>query len=100
MASRRRFGASESSPHFFCLRISKRAYMDLRVYYQSIRKIEAEIKDPVVVGVSHATEDGGKAGIRTDVPKRLAAKLITEGKARLATAGEAAEFRTEVEKRW
>ncbi len=47
--------------------------MDLRVYYQKIRKFEAEIPEPFVVLVSRETPDGGKAGVKTDVPRSLAA---------------------------
>lgn len=60
--------------------------MDLRAYYQKIRKIEAEITEPFVVVVSRATEEGGKAGVKTTVPKRVAAKLIAEEKAVLDAA--------------
>lgn len=74
--------------------------MDLRAYYQKIRKIEAEIKDPEVVIVSRETPDGGKPGMRTDVPRGLAARLIAEDKADLATPEDAARFRSEVEATW
>ncbi len=74
--------------------------MDLRAYYQKVRKIEAEISDPEVVIVSRETPDGGKPGMRTDVPRGLAARLIAEDKADLATPEESARFRSEVESRW
>jgi hypothetical protein len=67
--------------------------MDVRVYYQKIRKIEAELPEPYVVVVSRETGDGGKPGVRTEVPRSLAAKLIVEDQATLATAEEAAQFR-------
>ncbi len=34
--------------------------MDLRMFYQKLRKIEQEIADPHVVVVSHETPDGGR----------------------------------------
>jgi hypothetical protein len=74
--------------------------MDLRVYYQKIRKLEAELAEPFAVIVSKETGDGGKAGIRTDVPKLLAARMVVEERADLASAEEAAQFRAEVEQKW
>jgi hypothetical protein len=66
--------------------------MDLRLYYHNLRKAEGEIADEFVVLVSHATPDGGKAGQMTEVGRRLAAQTIVEGRGRLATPVEAAEF--------
>lgn len=57
--------------------------MDLRVFYQRIREVEAEISEPFVRMVSKTTPDGGKAGVKTDVSRRVAARLIAEGKAEL-----------------
>lgn len=74
--------------------------MDLKVYYKKIREIEASITEPVAVVISRATEDGGKAGMKSEVPRRLAAKLIAEEKAELASAEEAAEYRAELETQW
>ncbi|HEY7338466.1 MAG TPA: hypothetical protein VH639_26505 [Bryobacteraceae bacterium] len=74
--------------------------MDLKVYYRKIREIEAGIAEPFVVVVSKATEEGGKAGVKSEVPRRIAAKMIAEETAGLATPEEAAEFRAGVEKQW
>src|SRR5262249_9454159 len=71
--------------------------MDLRLYYQNIRKIEAEIGQPGVVVVGLATPDGGRRGLKTEVARAVAARMIAEDKARLATAEESAQFRTELE---
>ena len=73
--------------------------MDVRQYFQKIRKLEAEMPEPYVVVVSRETSDGGKAGVKTDVPRSLAAKLIVEDQAALATPEEAAQFRAETEQR-
>jgi hypothetical protein len=62
--------------------------MDLRQYYQKIRDVEAKIVDEFPVVVSNETVDGGKAGTKTEVPRRIAAKLLIENLARLATAEE------------
>jgi hypothetical protein len=69
--------------------------MDVRVYFQKIRKLEAQILEPYVVVVSRETSDGGKPGVKTDVPRRLAAKLIVEDQATLASPEETAQFRSD-----
>jgi hypothetical protein len=74
--------------------------MDLRDYYGKMRKIEAEIPEDSVVVVSRETSDGGRAGVRTDVPRGVAARMIADGKADLADLEDAARFRAEVERRW
>jgi hypothetical protein len=66
--------------------------MDLQVYFKKIRAMEDNLKDPSAVLVSHETPDGGREGVRTEVPRRIAARMIVEGAARLATADEAREF--------
>jgi uncharacterized Fe-S cluster-containing radical SAM superfamily enzyme len=71
--------------------------MDLRIFYQKLRKIEQEITDPHVVVVSHETPDGGRAGQEAEVSRGIAARLIVEGRARLATAEEAAEYRSAID---
>lgn len=70
--------------------------MDLKVFYQKLRALEQEIASPHVVVVSHATPDGGKAGRKSEVSRAIAAGLVLEGRARLATAEEAAEYRAEI----
>lgn len=74
--------------------------MDLRAYYQKIRKIEAGITEPMVLIVSRETPDGGKPGARADVSRAVAARLVAEEKAELATAEETTAFRSEVEAAW
>jgi len=68
--------------------------MDLKVYYQKLREIESGILEAHPVVVSNETPDGGKAGVRTEVTRGVAARLILAGKARLASEEEAAEFRS------
>ncbi len=43
--------------------------------------------------ISKATPDGGKAGVRTEVSRGTAAKLVVEGKARLASKEEGEAYR-------
>ncbi len=70
--------------------------MELKVYYQKLRQVEASIAEPHVVISSMETPDGGRAGVLTEVPRALAARLIVEAGARLATAEEAIAFREQV----
>lgn len=74
--------------------------MDLRAYYQKIRKLETEIAEPHVVVVSRDTPDGGRAGVKTDVPRLIAAKMIADEKADLASPEESAKFRGEVARKY
>ena len=70
--------------------------MDMRVYYRKIREKEDELTEDSVVVVSLETGDGGKAGVLTEVSRRNAARLVVEGRAELASAEEAAQFRQAV----
>jgi hypothetical protein len=67
--------------------------MDLKVYYQKLRQIEASLTNPYMVLVSLATPDGGRAGVPTEAPRDIAAKMIVDGSARLATEAETQEYR-------
>ena len=67
--------------------------MDLRHYYQKIRELESTIVDASAVVMSLETPDGGKPGILTEVPPRVAAKMVVDGIARLASAEEARGLR-------
>ena len=71
--------------------------MDLRLFYQKLRKIEHEIADAHVIVVSNETPDGGRAGQKAEVSRSTAARLILEGRARLATTEEAAEYRVGID---
>ncbi len=68
--------------------------MDLRLFFQKLRKLEREIVDPHVVVVSNETADGGRPGQLAEVSRSNAARLILEGHAHLATAEESTEYRT------
>jgi hypothetical protein len=67
--------------------------MDLRVYYQKIRDAASKIPDEFPVVVSKETADGGQAGIKMEVPRNIAAKLVVEGAAEVVKGEEAAKFR-------
>jgi hypothetical protein len=66
--------------------------MDLRAYYRKIREAEAELSADYVVTISLATSEGGKAGVPTEAPRSIAARLLAEGRARVATPEEADAF--------
>ena len=67
--------------------------MDLQVYYQKVRETEELIPDEFTVIVSLKTGDGGKEGTQTEVPRRLAARMVADNLARLATGEELAAHR-------
>lgn len=66
--------------------------MDVRGTYRKIRQVEGTIADEFVVVFSLSTVDGGKEGVLTQVERYMAAKLIVEQRARLATAEESQNF--------
>jgi hypothetical protein len=66
--------------------------MDVKTYYQKIRAREAMIPTPFAVVVSLPTDDGGKKGVMVEVPRYLAAKMVVEGSAELASAAQASAF--------
>jgi hypothetical protein len=71
--------------------------MDLRAFYQKIREVENTITGVYTVVVSKVTPDGGRAGVKTEVVKSVAARLVVEDKARLATVEEAQQHLTEIQ---
>ena len=68
--------------------------MDLRSYYKKVRDAEATLEGESVVVVSLPTTEGGKAGVMTEVPRNVGAKLIAEVRAVVATPEETALFRS------
>lgn len=74
--------------------------MNLRAYYQKLRKIEADIAAPFVVLASKETPDGGKAGVLTYVARAIAARAIADGKAELAGSEEAKTFLSSMQEQW
>ncbi len=67
--------------------------MDLKAYYRRVRELEASLPDEFLVVKSISTEAGGVDGRLTEVSRPLAAKLLAEELAELASADEAKEFR-------
>jgi hypothetical protein len=66
--------------------------MDLRAYYSRIREAEDSLSGDRFVTVSLATPEGGKAGVRTEASRTITARLIVEGRIRVATKEEADDF--------
>ncbi len=70
--------------------------MDLRAYYRKIREAEAVIGEEFPVVRSLATEEGGKEGHLTEVPRATAARMLTDGMVELATPEETRAFRARI----
>ena len=70
--------------------------MDLRAYYRNLRELEGSIEEPFPVLASVATADGGREGTMTETPRWLAARMVSQGQARLATDAEAEDFRAKL----
>ncbi len=66
--------------------------MDLRSYYTRIRETEELLTGEHLVLFSLKTSEGGKEGVLTEASRAIAARLIAEGRARVATDDEAIEF--------
>jgi hypothetical protein len=62
--------------------------MDLRQYFKRIRETEASLAEPFPLIVSLETPEGGKSGAVSEVPREIAAKMLVEGRAVLATEKE------------
>ena len=59
--------------------------MDVKQYFRKMREIEEGLVEPYPVVVSLETSDGGKAGALCEVPRSVAAKMILELRATLAS---------------
>jgi hypothetical protein len=69
--------------------------MDLRAYYRKVREVETQLEGENIVLVSQTTPEGGREGVFTEAPRAVAAKLISEGRARVSTSQEAQTFHKE-----
>ncbi len=72
--------------------------MDLKLYFHKVRTIEAAIAGEHAVVMSVETSDGGRPGQMSEVSRAVAAKLIAQGRARLASEEEIREFAAAAEK--
>jgi len=71
--------------------------MEMRQFYKKIKELEEGIKSEEVIVVSNETPDGGIPGIKTEVKRSLAARMLAEGKVRLGTDEEAQLYQMEKE---
>ena len=67
--------------------------MDLKQYFRKIRQIEASLSEIFPLVVSLETPDGGKPGLVSEISRELAAKMIVEGRALLASEEEKELYR-------
>ncbi|MBN9658675.1 MAG: hypothetical protein J0H49_10895 [Acidobacteria bacterium] len=70
--------------------------MDLKGYFRKVKELEKKFQDREFYVVSLATQDGGKAGVLTQVSRRVGCQLIVEGKARRADEDEVAKFQADL----
>ncbi|MFL6352376.1 MAG: hypothetical protein ACJ74Z_11080 [Bryobacteraceae bacterium] len=67
--------------------------MDLKQYFRKIRQIEATLGEMFPLVVSLETPDGGKPGLVSEISRELAAKMIVEQRAVLASEEEKELYR-------
>lgn len=67
--------------------------MDLQAHYGKIRQEEHKLEDEFPLISSHETADGGRAGVVSEVTRRIAARFIALGLARIATGEEKKIYR-------
>jgi hypothetical protein len=66
--------------------------MDVKQYYRKVQEIESGLQDNCPILVSLETPDGGKAGVLSAVPRAVAAKMIVEGRAVVASPAQKQQF--------
>lgn len=66
--------------------------MDVKQYYRKIHELEETLTDKYPVVLSLDTTDGGKSGVLSEVPRAIAAKMIIEGRAVLASPAEKEKY--------
>lgn len=72
--------------------------MNLRMYYQNVKKIREGLPGPYVYLTSLATPNGGKEGMVTEVESGVAARMIADGTARESTPEEVTAHLAECER--
>ncbi len=66
--------------------------MDLKQYFRKLRETESGLVDPFPIVVSLETADGGKGDVISEVSRAVAAKLVVENRAVLATEEQRASY--------
>lgn len=72
--------------------------MNVRAYFQSIRRVEQELPPGDVVVVSLMTPDGGREGRVMELDRSLAARMVIDGRVRLASQQEVNAYLEETRK--
>jgi hypothetical protein len=67
--------------------------VDVKQYYRKVREAEISIQEEYPLMVSLETSDGGKAGVISEVSREVAAKMIVEGRAVVASPAEEQQYR-------
>ena len=67
--------------------------MNLRAYFDKIRDVEQSLSSEEVVVVSVGTPDGGCPGRVMVLNRSLAARMLVDGRVRLATKEESVSYR-------
>ena len=67
--------------------------MDLKAYYRRLREAEAAIEEDFPVVRSLATESGGRGGTLTETTRGVAARMLVNSTAELASREESETFR-------
>jgi len=76
--------------------------MNLKSYWQGVRKVEADLPNDAIIWLTSTDvleEAGGRAGVVMDVPRAAAAQRIYEKTHRLATEEEKAAGIADMERR-
>lgn len=69
--------------------------MNLRTYYQNVKRIREGLPEPYTFLTSLSTPNGGKEGVVTEVETPLAAHMIADLSARPATSEEIAAYKAQ-----
>lgn len=69
--------------------------MDLKQYFRKLRDVEARISEQYPIVISLETADGGKAGVAAEVPRAIAARMIVESQAVLASEEETEAYKVQ-----
>ncbi len=72
--------------------------MNVRTYFQNIRRVEHDLPAGDVVVISLITPDGGVAGRVMELDRSLAARMIVDGRFRPANQDEVDAYREELQR--
>lgn len=69
--------------------------MDVKSYFKRIRELESQLTEGDHVVVSLKTADGGREGVKSEVPREIACRMVVEKRARLANEDEREQYHGE-----